>query len=217
MTIPEINEKIMSDEKFVLNELNTLISYYELKHTMRWAHTRTEDETESVAEHIYGMHILIDYFYPLIAETEPLNLETIRHLATWHDMAEAFVGDMTTRTKTKEHEQNEKIAEAAITKNAPAHLANMLQTVYDEYDARITMESKFVKAIDKIEPNLHLYFLSLKEKDYSVHIDLGWTVDDYRSYCEPYLAPFPIIKKFHDILYLQSEYKKLFPINMSAL
>ena len=66
MTTPEIVEKIMTDEAFVLHEINTLASYYQLKHTIRWAHTRTEDETESVAEHIFGMHILIDYFYPLV-------------------------------------------------------------------------------------------------------------------------------------------------------
>lgn len=212
MTITEINAKIMNDEEFVLDELNTLTTYYELKHTMRWAHTRTEDETESVAEHIYGMHILIDYFYPLIAETEPLNLETIRHLATWHDMAEAFVGDMTTRTKTKEHEQNEKLAESEIVKNAPAHLANMLQSVYEEYDARITIESKFVKAIDKIEPNLHLYFLSLKEKDYSKYLDLGWTAEAYRTYREPYMRPFPLIQKFDEVLYKKSKETNFFPL-----
>ncbi|MES2749417.1 MAG: HD domain-containing protein [Patescibacteria group bacterium] len=212
MTIKEINAKIMSDEKFVLRELDTLITYYQLKHTMRWAHTRTEDETESVAEHIYGMHILIDYFYPLIAETEPLNLETIRHLATWHDMAEAFVGDMPTRTKTDEHKQDEKQAEAEIVKNAPAHLATLLKDVFAELDVRLTREAAFVKAIDKIEPNVHLYFLSQKEKDYAQYLDLGWTAEAYRTYREPYMSPFPLIQKFDEVLYVKSKETNFFPL-----
>jgi 5'-deoxynucleotidase YfbR-like HD superfamily hydrolase len=211
MTTLEIIKKIETDELFVLEEINTLISYYQLKHTMRWAHTRTEDETESVAEHIYGMHVLIDYFYPLVSVTESLDLDKIRHMATWHDMAEAFVGDMTTRTKTKEHEQNEKIAEAHIMQDAPAHLTLMLQAVYQEYDARITRESAFVKAIDKIEPNFHLHFLSTKEKDYSKYLDLGWTVEEYRTYRQPYIREFPIIQKFDDVLYEKSKAYNFFP------
>jgi 5'-deoxynucleotidase YfbR-like HD superfamily hydrolase len=211
MTITEINEKILNDTEFVEHELDTLVTYYQLKHTMRWAHTRTEDETESVAEHIFGMHILIDYFYPLVTASEPLDLAKIRHMATWHDMAEAFVGDMTTRTKTKEHEQNEKIAEAQIMKDAPLHLTAMFQTVYQEYDARITRESAFVKAIDKIEPNFHLHFLSTKEKDYSKHLDLGWTVEEYRTYRQPYVQEFPVIQKFDDVLYEKSKAYNFFP------
>ena len=211
MTIAEINKKIMTDSEFVQHELDTLITYYQLKHTMRWAHTRTEDETESVAEHIYGIHILTDYFYPLVSVTEPHDLNKIRHMATWHDMAEAFVGDMTTRTKTKEHEQNEKTAEAQIMQDAPLHLTTMLQAVYHEYDARITRESAFVKAIDKIEPNFHLHFLSTKEKDYSKYLDLGWTVEEYRTYREPYICEFPIIQKFDDVLFEKSKAYNFFP------
>jgi 5'-deoxynucleotidase YfbR-like HD superfamily hydrolase len=157
------------------------------------------------------MHILIDYFYPLISETEKLDLNSIRHLATWHDMAEAFVGDMTTRTKTKEHEASEKIAEENIVKNAPQHLSHMLQTVYKQYDARATREAAFVKAIDKIEPNFHLYFLSTKEKDYSEYLDLGWTTDAYRAHRDPYIREFPLLKKFDDILYEKSNETNFFP------
>ncbi len=212
MNISDTIEKIMTDPKFVLSEIDTIISYYQLKHTMRWAHTRNEDETESVAEHIYGMHILIDYFYPLISESEKLDLNAIRHFVTWHDMAEAFVGDMTTPTKTKEHETEEKEAENNIVKNAPPHLSQMLQMVYEQYDARTTREAAFVKAIDKIEPNFHLYFLSTKQKDYSNYLDLKWTADAYRAHRDPYMREFPLIKKFDDILYEKSKGTNFFPL-----
>ena len=132
-------------------------------------------------------------------------------MATWHDMAEAFVGDMTTRTKTKEHEDKEKIAEAAIIKNAPIHLTQMLQNVYQQFDARATREAAFVKAIDKIEPNFHLHFLSTKEKDYSKHLDLGWTKEQYRAHREPYVSQFPLIQKFDTMLFKKSNETNFFP------
>lgn len=159
MTTKEIKELILTDDTFLQTELDSIISYYQLKHTIRWAHDRTEDETESVAEHVYGLHILIDYFFPLVTEDTPMDLELVRQLATWHDMAEGFVGDMTTRTKTIEHQNNEKIAEAKLIETSPKHLTAMLKKVYEIYDARTTPESQFVKALDKIEPQFHLYFL----------------------------------------------------------
>ncbi len=211
MTIEEIREKILTDNEFIQSELDTLVSYYQLKHTIRWAHARdTEDETESVAEHIFGMHVLIDYFFPLV-DDGTMSLEKVRHMATWHDMAEAFVGDMTTRTKTKEHEASEKVAEAQIIKNCPTHLIAILESVYDEYDARVTIESKFVKALDKIEPNFQLYFLSKKTKDYAPLFDLGWTVDEYRAYRHPYVSEFPIIKQFDNRLYENLKHTNFHP------
>ncbi|MFM2340010.1 MAG: hypothetical protein RLZZ360_646 [Candidatus Parcubacteria bacterium] len=201
MTIEEIKNKILTDNAFVQNEIDTLVSYYQLKHTIRWAHKRTqEDETESVAEHVYALHVLIDYFFPLVDKGN-MDLDKIRHMATWHDMAEAFVGDMTTRTKTKEHEENEKIAEANIVKNSPSHMTAMLVEIYAEFDKRESVESKFVKALDKIEPNFHLSFLSKKEKDYTKYFNLGWTADEYRAHRHPFVSEFPIIKRFDDILY----------------
>ncbi|MBP9717550.1 MAG: HD domain-containing protein [Candidatus Pacebacteria bacterium] len=201
MTIEEIREKILTDADYVQSQIDLLASYFQLKHTIRWAHKRIhEDETESVAEHIFGLHILIDYFFPLV-DDYVLDLNKIRHLATWHDMAEAFVGDMTTRAKTQEHKDKEKEAEQKIIESAPQHLQDILKAVYNEFDARITPESKFVKALDRIEPFFYLYFLSKKTKDYTTYFDLGWTAEEYRSHRHPFVSEFGVIKRFDDILY----------------
>jgi 5'-deoxynucleotidase YfbR-like HD superfamily hydrolase len=209
MTISETVEKILTDDSYLEQELNTIASYYHLKHTVRWAHSRSGDVTESVAEHVFGLHILIDYFYPLVDEPGEMNLNLIRQLASWHDMAEAFVGDMTTQTKTKEHEVKEKAAEKHIIQHAPPHLINMLQEVFDQYDARKIKEALFIKALDKIEPQFHLYFLSTIEKDISKHFNLGWDADTYRAHRDPYVRPFPIIKRFDDLLYSKVKYEGL--------
>ena len=71
----------------------------------------------------------------------------------------------------------------------------------------------FVKALDKIEPLFHLYFLSLKEKDYTKHFDLGWTADEYREHRSPYVNPFPIIKRFDDLLHHKVKATNFHPKN----
>lgn len=202
MTIAEIREKIMTDDEFVLSELETLVSYYQLKHTIRWSHKRNQDETESVAEHVYGMHILADYFLPLLKSEEvELDLELVQKMITWHDMAEALVGDMTTRSKTKDHMQKELEAEREIVKTGPTHLRTRFDEIFEAYNEQKSLEAKFVKAIDKIEPQVHLFFLLQKNKDLAEYFYLGWSAEEYREHRRPYVETFPIIQRFDDILY----------------
>lgn len=199
MEIAVIREKILTDNSFVEEQISVLSSYYQLKHTHRWAHLRTQDETESVAEHVYGMHILCSYFAPLMEDIVDLNL--CREYINWHDMAEALVGDMTSRTKTDAHRQAEKVAEETLVANAPDHLHDLLSHLYATFDTKSTPEARFVKALDKIEPMFHLYFLSTKENDLHTKFDLGWSADEYRAYRATQVDAFPILKRFDDVLY----------------
>lgn len=201
MTISEVQERLYADDTYVLAELDKIALYYQLKHTIRWAHVRGGvDETESVAEHIYGMHILIEWFFPLITTEQPLNRERVTSMATWHDMAEAVVTDMTTRSKTEAHRQAELEAEIALINNAAPHLNASLQALFAEFNAQETPEAKFVKAIDKIEPLFQLYFLSKKEPDLRPKFDLGWTAEVYQAHRAPYVDPFPLIKRVDTVL-----------------
>ena len=50
----------------IMEDLKRLQYLYGLKKEIRYAQTRTQDDsTESVAEHIYGMHICGVYFLAL--------------------------------------------------------------------------------------------------------------------------------------------------------
>ncbi len=203
MTIEQIREELMTNENFLAAEMDMLCTYYKLKHTPRWAHIRTQDEVESVAEHIYGMHILADYFIPLLDET--FDLEKVRHIITWHDMAEAIVGDMTSRSKTDEHKQAEKRAEQDLIVTAPSHLKERLQFVYETFDTKTAAEAKLVKALDKIEPMFHLYFLSKNVKNIHKKFDLVWTSEVYREYRSSHINAFPLLKHVDDYLVKQTK------------
>jgi 5'-deoxynucleotidase YfbR-like HD superfamily hydrolase len=204
MTIEEIRQKILTDDAFAISQLDTIATYFNLKHTPRWAHHRTQDEVESVAEHIFGMHILIDYVTPLIDEELDINL--CKKYATWHDMAEAIVGDMTSVAKTEDHIKNEKEAEKQIVHDAPKQLASDFEHIFSTFDQRSTPEAKFTKAIDKIEPLFHLYFLKQKGGDIHKKFDLGWPAEKYREYRKPYVEPYTLLKRFDDVLYEETKF-----------
>lgn len=205
MPITELQEKLLTDNTFALAEFDKIALYYQLKHTIRWGHHREQDETESVAEHIYGMHILIEYFLPLIDPSEELNRTSILSLATWHDMAEAVVSDMTARTKTEAHKEAEKQAEIVLADRASTHIQNRVRELFKLYEDQDTAEARFVKAIDKIEPLFHLYFLSKIEPDVRPKFDLGWTAETYREHRAPYVQHFPLLKRIDDVLYLATK------------
>jgi len=80
MTLAEIQHKILTDDTFVTAKLKNFLMYYNLKHTLRWGQDNNlKDETESVAEHVYGMHIIADYFLPFYPA---LDREKVRQLIT---------------------------------------------------------------------------------------------------------------------------------------
>jgi hypothetical protein len=68
---------------------------------------------------------------------------------------------------------------------------------------RPTPESIFVKAIDKVEPIFHMYFLAQKtnvRKDIFKTKDSGWTMTEYREHRRPYTEPFELIWRFDTVM-----------------
>ncbi len=204
MIVEETRKKIMSDDQFVIEQLDAIALYYELKHTIRWDHSRNhEDVSESVAEHVYGMNILLDYFLPLIDPKGELNGKLLHSYITWHDMAEALVSDMPNGTKTEEHKLAEKKAEESLVETSPKHLTELLSKVFSDYDSHANRESELVKAIDKIEPMFHLYFLTKKNREYSRQFNLVWSPEKYREYRYNHIKKFEILVRFDEVLYNQ--------------
>jgi len=201
MTLQETRKRILEDDEFVYKMLKDLAVYYNLKHTIRWANVRgVDDTTESVAEHVYGLHVLIDYLVPLIDPESKLDQSLMHSYATWHDMAEAIVSDMTNRTKTEQHKQAEKEAEKSLVNESADYLRPLLEKIFNEYDDRTTPEARLVKALDKIEPMFHLYFLTTKGYGPEA-FDLGWPAEKYREHRKPYIEQFELLVRFDNVLF----------------
>lgn len=186
-----------SEEK-VLADVRSLQYLYGLKHEIRYAEKRTDDDyTESVAEHVYGMHILTLFFLPLIAETKEIDRERVFSLITVHDLDEIETGDMLGYLKTDAIRASEVEAAKRVVAKAPAHLQDSLQELAEEYNNCQTLEARFVKAIDKFEPLIHLY----NESGKRILQNNKTTLEQSIMVKESYLKPFPIMFHYYEYLH----------------
>ena len=193
-----IISEALNNAAFVEQELENFLLYYKLKHTLRWGSTDpVTNERESVAEHVYGMHILNEYFLHLHEEMN-LNPERVIRLINWHDMGEAITTDMPANTKTDAHRELELAAETTIHESAGTHMRSTLESVFAEYNAQETKESRYVKALDKIEPMFQMYFI-VKNPD-TTEKNMGWQADDYRTFRQEYIREFPLLLAFDNVI-----------------
>lgn len=145
-------------KEFVLSEVAKLQYLYKLKTEIRYAQVRDDGGiTESVAEHIYGMHILAQYFLPLENPGGDWDKLRILSMITIHDFDEIETGDTIAYLKNDQMYAAEKLARKIVIDNAPLHFKNQLTSLSEEYEERNTIESRFVKAIDAFEPLIQIY------------------------------------------------------------
>ena len=158
MTNEQIKEKILSDDQFVLAEVTKLQNIYKLKHEIRYAQNRTDgDLTESVAEHTWGMHVIANYFLTLEDDANEWDHQNIFQMITWHDLDEIIIGDIVSYDKLTKHQFNEREIQNRALQQIPETLVKPISKILDEYDEKVTIESRFVKAVDKIEGYIQMY------------------------------------------------------------
>ena len=186
-----MSEQLSVDE--VISEVQKLQYLFQLKRVIRYNEERADlDSTESVAEHIYGLYILMRYFLPLESKQRQLDEQKIWLMILWHDIDEIEVGDILGYRKTAEDIKREELAEQTVIEQSPVGLQTELREVLKEYRSQSSLEARFVKAIDKFEPLVHLRnkrgrVLTKRNKT---------TARDSLNLKTPYLNDFPTIKHF---------------------
>lgn len=189
-------EKITRD--FVVSEASKIQYLYTLKHVIRYGQSRTDlDYTESVAEHMWGMHIVAEYFLPLEDPQKLLDTNKIKQLINWHELGEIETGDIPAIHKTDDDRLREQEAIQKVIEIIPAHLQNSVHDLVNEYETQSTAEARFTKAIDKIEPLFHTFNPLGKQ----VQHELKLPVSISRAVKEPYISNYPFVKKFSDLLH----------------
>lgn len=198
MTIQEIRSKIFSNEDFVLEECKRLQTLYTLKRTIRYSMNRTEEvDTESVAEHIFALHALATYFIPLETLPQSFNIVRLYQLLEFHDIDEIETGDFVSFNKTPEQAALGKAAIPIVIEKLPLSMKSLVKDLLIEYEAQVTIEAKFAKALDKIEPSFHVY------SEFGKHINHTITYATYekhRMIKDPYTKHFPLLHHFSDVL-----------------
>lgn len=196
MTLEETRKRILEDDEFVLSELKKLQVLFEMKRVIRYHHTREEViDTESVAEHVYGMLCITEYFLPLEDTEGVADKVKIQRMSQFHDIDEIETGDTIGYLKTKTDIERERLAQEAITKQLPDSLQLLVSAILDEYEQQNTFEAKFTKAIDKVEPVFHLF----TENGLKICKELKPTKAQHQSIKDKYTKHFPCIYRFQKV------------------
>ena len=196
MTIEETRKKILEDDEFVLAEIEKIRYAYKLKKEIRYAQKREGlIDTESVAEHIYGMYVITSYFLPLEDVRGEWDKQKILEMIVWHDVDELVTGDTVTHWKTESFlKQAEEAIPEAIS-NLPELLQEPISKLVEEYEARKSIEAQFVKAIDKGEPLFEMWDEFYKD---ILHRN-GNTLENHWQYKRSYIENFPYLMRFVEV------------------
>ena len=184
--------------EYIRNDVAKLQYLYGLKKVIRYDLSRhEEDSTESVAEHVYGMQLLAQYFLPLENPEGNWDKTRIYEMITLHDIDEIETGDVLGYTKTAETRALELESMKITIGKSPAHLQAHMHTRVEEYETRETIEAKFAKAIDKIEPLVQIF----NEEGRAILQRNKTTAEQSLRIKTPYIQDFPFIKKFAETVH----------------
>lgn len=196
MTAEETRKRILEDDSFILSELEKIQVLFKMKRVIRYNHTREEEiDTESDAEHVYGMLALKEYFQPL-EETGEWDGEKIYQIALYHDIDEILTGDRIGYLKTASDREEEFLSQQKVIESLPESMQAEVQELIQEYEEQKTVESRFVKALDKMEPLFHL----INENGKQILLRNGTTLAQHKSIKDKYVAEFPYLKRFNEVL-----------------
>lgn len=187
----------MLTKEEVLAEVQKLQYLYGLKHEIRYGDNRSEETTtESVAEHIYGMHILASYFISMEDPEGKWDREKISNLITWHDIVEIETGDIISYLKTDKDRAREETAMQVVIEKSPTVLQPFVTDLLKEYEARESIESQYVKAIDTVEPLCQVF----NDNGKQILLKNKMTYTHYHDTKQPHVVNFPHIKNFIGII-----------------
>lgn len=119
----------------------------------------------------------------------------------YHDLAEIEVGDTPLSPEIPHQRTHEHEVQGAeqLVKHLPSYHAQKYLAIFNEYLEQKTLEAKFCRAIDSLDPMIH-------ELDYRKDWK-GWTKEFLLKKKEEHFKPFPLmLATFHELLeYMEQE------------
>jgi len=186
----------LSDEQ-VLKAAQQLRVAYGLKRTLRYDTKRDLDvHSESVAEHVFGLMFLAQYFLQCEEVGPSLNVEKLYRILLFHDFGEIKHGDVPYHRKTEEHEVQERVAAEELFNTLPPFLQQVGYESWRDYEERMSPEARFAYALDKIEPLFELLdpvnerSMKRLEFSYQMHIEKKLKAT----------AEFPAMRRFVEVI-----------------
>lgn len=146
-------------------------------------HCKTsQGRQESVAEHCWRVALMADM---LRDEFPDADMDKVVRMCLWHDMGEAFTGDIPVFEKTKQDEEEESGKLTEWLKNLPNPLSTDLVELFAEMDAMQTQEAKIYKAFDALEALIQHNESDIKTwlpLEYDLQKTYGWNRTEFSEY-----------------------------------
>jgi len=151
------------------------------------------DRKESSAEHSWSCLILADYFLDKIRQK--LDRLKIYELLAYHDIVEIESGNIHIDSKEylEDNIEKENLAAKKLKEKLPSNIASQFFVLFKEYQEQKTIESKYAKAINALDPIILGLDYKPKWK--------GLSRDFLTKQKEPFLKEFPpLLEYFHELL-----------------
>ena len=191
-----------------MQELLKLLPVYKLKEIERRnrVHLSTGGKRfESSAEHSWSMMVLADFLL-LTFEIDVDRLK-VYELISYHDLVESYSGDFPLDPSVSggevSRDELERQAFEKLCLDLPLVLVEKYRLLHMEYLLQKTVESRFVKIVDVLDPIVQ----ALDHKDDWK----GWSVEFLRSKKRCYFEYFPKILGLFDDLLVYVEEEEYFP------
>lgn len=202
------SEQILAvDDKKILELGEQLRVAYQLKKTLRYAGTRDPlVHGESVAEHVFALLFLSQYFLPLEDPDGKMDRARVYEILLFHDFGEIPNGDVPYHLKTKADEDREKDDAEMVFKSLPTPINKIGLERWKEYEEKSSPEARFVNALDKIEPIFELLdpvsekCLKTLKFTYEMHIGKKSKATEF----------FPVMRRFVDVFSESTKSRGLF-------
>lgn len=152
----------------IKNLLNTMRLAENLKNNTRHSWTST-GRRESVAEHCWRLTVMAYFMQDEFPEAD---INKVIHMCMFHDIGEAFTGDIPCFEKSQKNEDVEADCVMNWIQSLPAPYQTKLLELYQEMEAQETLEAKLYKALDKLE-----VVIQHNEADLSTWIELEYTLN----------------------------------------
>lgn len=171
---------------------NFLFQINQLKLTLRYS-TVKKSRGDSSADHSWRLALMV---IVLIKELK-LDIDELKaiKIALVHDLAECITGDIDYtliidgKVKAEDKKEGELKAISKIKKMLPADIGKEIYNLWEEYEEIKSKEAKFIKALDKIETQLHVLQLSKKMIKNDSHSEIIYTYSDKHIENFPELKP----------------------------
>jgi putative hydrolase of HD superfamily len=167
-----------------------------------------EDRWENDIEHVCMLALMADYIISL--EKLSLDRNKVIKYALAHDFVEIYAGDTWAYSKDKSHvdskKDRERLSLERLKKEFPEHIEFF--SYCEGYDQKIDDEAKFVYALDKLQPTIHIFL-----EDGKTWKNKGVSLEQVVAYKGEKMKAVPVIQKYWEELLqiMERNKEKLFP------